>query len=234
MTIAVRRGTPMSVRDRVSRRVFTQVSVALIAIAAVVGLTQSSPLSQSAHAAPSGPIAGFGKVTATTIKAKGAVVSVNAGTFVLDQTTGAVQLVDAAGEVAAEFVPKVVVDGVVQPLSATITNAGKSVSFLTDNAIRIGANIAAFTANQVGNAAQRCVSSGLMPALTAAVVGAITAGVAGFFAGGFGAVPGAVGGAVLTGFSGFGAACLTAAAKGVVEDTLNGEIPKQIVEIPFG
>ncbi|AZG48033.1 hypothetical protein D7316_04646 [Gordonia insulae] len=199
----------------------------------IVGATQATQPA-SAHAAPTGQLAEVGKVTATYTKNTGAVASVKVGKFVLDQATGAVELVDEAGDVAAQFVPKVVVDGVVEPLQAVITNGGKTLSLVSTSAIRVGANIAAFTATQAGNAAQRCVAAGLMPALTATLIGAITAGVGGFFAGGFGAIPAAVGGAVLTGFSGFGAACLTAAAKGVVEDTLNGDLPKQIVEIPFG
>ncbi|MFW0795290.1 hypothetical protein AAFP30_15860 [Gordonia sp. CPCC 205515] len=179
-------------------------------------------------------MANAGKVTATAIKRRGAAVSVDAGKFVLDQAAGTVELVDNAGQAVAQFVPKVVVDGVVTPLTVSITNGGKRLSLLTQNAIRIGANVAAFTATQAGNAAQRCVNSALMPALTATIIGAVAAGVTGFFSGGFGAIPGAVGGAVLSGFSGFSTACLTAAAKGVVEDTLSGDIPKQIVQIPFG
>ncbi|MFW0786043.1 hypothetical protein AAFP35_16135 [Gordonia sp. CPCC 206044] len=234
MTITASRTRSGPIRVHLSRTVVTRLSALVLVVGVAVGLTHATTVSAPAHADVTGSIASVGKVVATYTKNSGATASVSAGEFVENQATGAIEVVDSAGAVAARFVPKVIVDGVVTRLTATITNGGKTVSFIAANSIRVGANIAAFGVNQVGNAAQRCASAGLMPALTATIVGAITAGVGGFFAGGFGAIPGAVGGAVLSGFSGFGAACLTAAAKGVVEDTLSGEIPKQIVEIPFG
>ncbi len=182
---------------------------------------------------PAGPIADGGRVVARSVKGGGAVVSSNVGTFVDSSTEGVVKLIGATGTEITRFIPSVIVDGVTRPLEAVISAGGHVVSFTASSAIRVGANLAAVAVEQTGNALQRCTDAGLIPSVTAAVVGAITAGIGGGFVGGLGAIPGAIGGAIVTGFSTFATACLTAAAAGVVHDTLDGSLPGQIIAIPF-
>jgi len=168
-------------------------------------------------AAQASPITEASVFLAKNIEDAGAQLALSAGKFVLDQTSGAVDVVDQAGRVSEQLAPQLEVDGQVRSLKFEIDSTGRSMRVAVEGGLTEGSKVASAGVRQAGYVAQACFDRGLPAAVQPALMGALTGAINGLWTlNPIGVVTGAAMGGAAGAWSGFTAGCTKGAT-----DTLN-------------